>query len=234
VPLFVLGAELACAPLGVETIAVTDPGDLEAAVAVADPAAALVNPRLWWDSGLDHCSELRHRLAGSGGRLGVLTDRALPWEREQVRALGFDGYLDKPRLGVTRLTEAVGALLAGERVFPPAPPEAATPAPILGDRELAVLRLLARGWRVRAIACHLCLAERTVKSTIAGICRQLGVANTVEAVAILCELGALDPAEPAAEPVRPAAGAPLPGAPLPDARLPDARLPGPRLPELIG
>ena len=192
-PLFLVGAELVCAPLGVETATVADPGDLDAALSAAPPAAALVNPRLWPAGGLGRCRELLARLPHR--RLGILADRARPSELEQVRALGFGGYLDKPRLGTAGLARAVGALLAGEPVFP-ALAGNANPSPVLSGRELDVLHLLAAGLRVSEIASSLEVCERTVKTTIAAVTQRLGAANRVEAVAIGCELELVHAAGP--------------------------------------
>jgi DNA-binding NarL/FixJ family response regulator len=193
-PLFLIGAELVCAPLGVVAATVTDPGGLDAAVSAATPAAVLVNPRLWPAGGLSRCRELLTRLPKS--RVGIIADRARPSEREQVRALGFDGYLDKPRLGTARLAAAIDALLAGEAVFPSPAEHEAESSPVLNGRELAVLHQLAAGSQVSEIAASLAVGERTVKATIASVIQRLGAANRVEAVAICCELELLGPAEP--------------------------------------
>lgn len=188
-PLFLVGVAAVCASLGVRATAVSNPDRLDAAVSAAEPEAALVNPRLWPTSGLGECQRLKASLAPRP--LGILTDHAQPSERERVRALGFAGYLDKPRLGAARLAEAVSDLLASKAVFP-APAESAEPQPILDRRELAVLHLLAAGLQVNEIARRLDLGERTVKTTMAAITQRFGAANRVQAVALGCELGLLD------------------------------------------
>ena len=52
----------------------------------------------------------------------------------------------------------------------------------LTDREREVLRFLARGWRNREIAQHLCISERTVKNHVTNIITKLGVKSRTEAV----------------------------------------------------
>src|SRR5262245_38833070 len=52
----------------------------------------------------------------------------------------------------------------------------------LTEREYEVLRLLARGWRNREIAQHLCISERTVKNHVTNIITKLGVKSRTEAV----------------------------------------------------
>jgi DNA-binding NarL/FixJ family response regulator len=52
----------------------------------------------------------------------------------------------------------------------------------LTDREREVLKFLARGWRNREIAQHLCISERTVKNHVTNIITKLGVKSRTEAV----------------------------------------------------
>lgn len=52
----------------------------------------------------------------------------------------------------------------------------------LTEREREVLRFLARGWRNREIAQHLCISERTVKNHVTNIITKLGVKSRTEAV----------------------------------------------------
>ena len=57
------------------------------------------------------------------------------------------------------------------------------PRPILTDREIATLRLVAQGWTNREIAEELSLAEQTIKNRLTIIYQKLGVHTRTEAIA---------------------------------------------------
>ncbi|MGZ6561616.1 MAG: LuxR C-terminal-related transcriptional regulator [Solirubrobacteraceae bacterium] len=71
-------------------------------------------------------------------------------------------------------------------------PEESAPAGILTDRELAVLRLLARGMSNKDIATRLSLSEQTVKFHLANIYRKLGVKNRTGAVSAALDGGVMN------------------------------------------
>jgi DNA-binding NarL/FixJ family response regulator len=122
-----------------------------------------------------------------------------------VRALraGAYGFLlkDAP---ASRLVTAIRAAASGEALIEPAitrrlldrfaAPEAAPavfPASLrsLTDRELEVLRLLARGLSNAEIAEGLVVAETTVKTHVARVLTKLGVRDRVQAVVFAYESG---------------------------------------------
>lgn len=62
----------------------------------------------------------------------------------------------------------------------------------LTDREIEVLRLLARGMPNKEIAADLAISERTVKFHVSAILAKLGVGNRTEAVSKAAQLGLID------------------------------------------
>jgi DNA-binding NarL/FixJ family response regulator len=122
-----------------------------------------------------------------------------------VRALraGAYGFLlkDAP---ASRLVTAVRAAASGEALIEPvitrrllerfAAPDAgpsALPASLrsLTDRELEVLRLVARGLSNAEIAAELVVAETTVKTHVARVLAKLGLRDRVQAVVLAYESG---------------------------------------------
>jgi two-component system response regulator DesR len=211
--MFVLGAELVCARLGVRVVSVTDASAVPAALAATRAPVGLVSLDFWRSRELERCAELSHAFPLTD--LGVVTSRASPFRRDRARGLGFAAFLVKQDLTPAKLEAAIAGLLAGESYY--ADPVARDqPTSVLSPREAQVLRLLAQGDQTRTIARRLRLAERTVKATIAAATQRLGAANRAEAVAIACELGviagALDPQRAGAVPggSHPRLGVPAP------------------------
>lgn len=90
------------------------------------------------------------------------------------------GVLPRNSLTGAQLLATVHAAAAGLRVQPLS---AAQPSRPLDDRSVEVLRLLSRGADTQQISHALCYSERTVKTLIADIQRNLGARNRTHAVA---------------------------------------------------
>jgi DNA-binding NarL/FixJ family response regulator len=115
---------------------------------------------------------------------------------------GAAGFLLKDAPS-SRLLAAVRAAATGDSLIEPSithrllerfvepVPEPGTPARLepLTDRELDVLRLLARGMSNAEIAEEMVVAETTVKTHVARILAKLGVRDRVQAVVLAYETG---------------------------------------------
>jgi DNA-binding NarL/FixJ family response regulator len=123
---------------------------------------------------------------------------------------------DAPR---GRLAEAVRTVVQGdvlldaavtrrmvERFVRRPPPSTVRPPGLesLSDRELDVLRSLARGLSNVEIAKVLYLSPATVKTHVASILRKLDLRDRVQAVVLAYESGLLEPGAPQDAPTRPA------------------------------
>lgn len=134
-----------------------------------------------------------HQSAPSA-RIAVLTTY-----RGDVRALhaiqaGATGYLLKSSLR-RELVDAIRALAAGKRWFPPE--IAAELAEHLGVetlslREVEVLQLISLGHANKAIAKQLAITEDTVKGHVKSVIAKLGANNRTHAVAIGLRRGIID------------------------------------------
>jgi DNA-binding NarL/FixJ family response regulator len=129
---------------------------------------------------------------------------------------GASGFLVKDA-NREQLVTAVRTVARGESLLAPAitrrliedfckrpPPSAGLPPSAAGltERELEVLRLIARGKSNAEIAAELVLGETTVKSHVARLLAKLGLRDRVQAVVFAYESGVARPgdADPALTP----------------------------------
>ncbi|MFC8192577.1 response regulator [Cellulomonas sp. NPDC057328] len=140
--------------------------------------------------------ELTRLLAGPGVpdplRVVVVTTFDLDEYVHAALRGGACGYLLK-RSGPTLLVEAVRAAVSGDVLISPeitvrllrrlVPPAQAPADVVLSERELEVVRKVARGATNAEIAAELFLAPGTVKNHLAHVQRKLGVANRVAVAA---------------------------------------------------
>ncbi|MCC3763379.1 response regulator transcription factor [Glycomyces sp. TRM65418] len=141
--------------------------------------------------------ELTRRLAGPDvpDPINVVVVTTFDLDEYVYTALrdGACGYLLK-RSGPTLVIEAIRAAVSGEtlispqitvkllrRMIPPRPPTASGEP--LSERELDVVRLVARGRTNLEIAAELFISAGTVKNHLANVQRRLGVRNRVEIAA---------------------------------------------------
>lgn len=150
-------------------------------------------PRL---GGVEAIKQIRERYPAV--QLIVLTTYGDDDSIFQGIAAGARGYLlkDAPR---DELFRAVRAVARGESLLQPAvatrlldrfarpKPEASQEN--LTERELDVLRLLAKGWANKQIGAHLHISESTVKTHVANIFAKLNVTDRTEAVTVALTRG---------------------------------------------
>jgi DNA-binding NarL/FixJ family response regulator len=129
----------------------------------------------------------------------VLSASESPADVRGVLERGASGFIPKSTRGPV-LLGALQLVLAGGVYVPPlmmgaaAPPAAKERRHALTERQVAVLRLLARGLTNREIAQVLKIAEGTVKTHVLHLFEALDVTNRTEAAMRMHELGLDDPA----------------------------------------
>jgi DNA-binding NarL/FixJ family response regulator len=156
--------------------------------------------------------EATRRLAGPGSSDGlrVLILTTFDLDEYVVEALraGASGFLLKD-VPPEDLVDAIQVVAAGEALLAPSvtrrlldrfagqlPPVDPSPPPGLDqltDRELEVLRLLARGLSNAEIAAELYVGETTVKTHVGRVLMKLGLRDRVQAVVLAYESGLIHP-----------------------------------------
>jgi DNA-binding NarL/FixJ family response regulator len=119
------------------------------------------------------------------GALGYLLKDVSGHDLAQaVRTVAAGGALIEPSVAAKVVAEFA-------RVAPPARQHGAGLAEPLTEREIEVVRLLARGLTNREIAQQLCLAEGTVKNYVTNVLGKLGARDRTRAAIRARELGLL-------------------------------------------
>jgi len=146
-------------------------------------------PGMSFDDGL---SEIR-RISPSVP-LVVVSGTDDPLTIRQLISSGAAGFIPKSEPPKIMLS-ALQLVLSGGVYVPPMALDAAQPKETvhLTDRQLQVLKLLAKGAPNKTIANELGLAVPTVKIHVAAALRQLSARNRTEAVQHAIRLGLLDP-----------------------------------------
>ncbi len=177
-----------------------NPSDAVAAVAASRPHVVLLDLKLTagpQTDGLDVC----RRLCAAHPGIGVLVLTTFAEDRlvvESVQA-GARGYVVKD-VDTTELVRAIRAVSRGESAFDARSASAMVRSlsgggvperERLTERELDVLRLLARGLSNRAIGAELFISETTVKFHVGNLMRKLMVSRRAEAVYAATKLGLL-------------------------------------------
>jgi DNA-binding NarL/FixJ family response regulator len=116
--------------------------------------------------------------AGASGYL--LKDIPLDEVADTVRAVHGGQSLINPSMAGKLLTEFAALARRDEEEEPPQQ----VPAPRLTDREIQVLRLVARGMNNRDIAKELFISENTVKNHVRNILEKLQIHSRMEAVMV--------------------------------------------------
>lgn len=187
---------------------VGEAGDGNQALAAArthDPDVLLMDVRMPELDGI----EATRRLVAAGGRARVLVLTTFDLDEYVYQAMkaGASGFLLKDA-NREQLATAVRTIARGESLLAPAitrrliedfcqrpPPTAGLPDAVahLSERELDVLRLLARGLSNAEIAANLYLSDTTVKSHVARILAKLNLRDRVQTVVFAYESGVIRP-----------------------------------------
>jgi DNA-binding NarL/FixJ family response regulator len=173
-----------------------------------DPDVLLMDVRMPELDGI----EATRRLVASGGRARVLVLTTFDLDEYVYRALkvGASGFMLKDATR-EQLTGAVRTIAAGEALLAPritqrliedfcrGPEPGAVPDKVaaLSEREVEVLRLLARGLSNAEIAGRLYLSDATVKSHVARILAKLELRDRIQTVVYAYESGLVRPGETA-------------------------------------
>ncbi|WP_150255609.1 response regulator [Nocardiopsis deserti] len=162
-----------------------------------EPDVILMDLRMPGTGGVAAIRELAG--AGVSSRVLVLTTYATDSDVGPAIEAGATGYLLKDALP-EELMRAVRMAARGESVLSPAVAarllgRVRTPPTPLSDRELEILRLIARGSTNREAAARLFISEATVKTHVLHVYGKLGVNDRAAAVAEGFRRGLLTPEE---------------------------------------
>ena len=174
---------------------VGEAGDPAAAVALAAetaPDVALLDVRMPKGSGLGACMRIKE--VSPTTRIIMLTVSDEEADLYEAVKNGASGYLLKDS-SIEEVAQAVRVVAEGQSLISPsmavklldefkqmAQPDRTDAGPKLTDRELEVLRLVARGWNNRDVAKDLEISENTVKNHVRNILDKLQLHSRMEAV----------------------------------------------------
>ncbi|MGH2714324.1 MAG: response regulator [Thermoleophilaceae bacterium] len=186
---------------GIEVVA--EAGDVASALAEVErhrPDVLVLDLHMPGEPSLPAVPRLRERSPDT--RVVVLTAQRDPSFAGEAMRLGTAGYVPKEAAG-RQLVRAIRMAAEGKTYLEPTlgarlAADAATArrsAPELTDRELEVLRLIARGHTNREIGERLFLSVRTVEGHRARIQRKLGRSRRSDLVEYVLERGLVEPSE---------------------------------------
>ena len=175
---------------------VGEAGDGRTALELAvrtDPDVVLLDVRMPGFSGIETCAELKAIMPSV--RIVMLTASDEEADLFDAVKSGASGYLLKDA-SIDDVASAVRLVADGQSLISPAmavklldefkqltgPERSAVVAPRLTDRELQVLRLVARGLSNKDVAKDLFISENTVKNHVRNILEKLQLHSRMEAV----------------------------------------------------
>jgi DNA-binding NarL/FixJ family response regulator len=193
----------------IEVVAEAEDGDSASSLAeTLLPDVVLMDIRM---PGTDGITATKHLLERTGNHPRVLMLTTFDHDEYLYDALraGASGFLLK-NVPPTHLVHAVRAVAAGDALLDPAltrrllneftkkpAPGARTPERLrdLTDREIEVLRLMARGLSNTDIAHELIIGAATVKTHVSNILTKLDIHDRVQAVVLAYETGLVTPGQ---------------------------------------
>jgi DNA-binding NarL/FixJ family response regulator len=105
----------------------------------------------------------------------------------EARALGAHAYLSKSTENL-QLLQSLKSVMTGQKVFPKTPSAVTFQSP-LSDREMLILKLIAKGKTSESISKDLQISHLTVKAHRRNMIQKLNVSNSSELLAKAFELG---------------------------------------------
>jgi len=158
-----------------------------------DPEVVLMDVRMPGVGGIEACRLIREAVPSA--RILMLTMSDDESDLFEAIKAGASGYLLKDLPG-EEVADAIRRVYDGQAIIPPGmaatllteftrlsqePEPISGSAPLLTDREVEVLRLVARGRANREIADELVISENTVKNHVRNILEKLHLHSRVEA-----------------------------------------------------
>ncbi|MFF6994331.1 DNA-binding response regulator [Streptomyces sp. NPDC008313] len=162
--------------------------DILPAIRLHRPDAAVIDMDMLTPDGLSLIQTVFDELPET--RTLILTNHGRPGVVRQALNIGVSGFLHKDS-PPEKLVSAIRDLAAGRRVIDADLAMSAwqTPLPPLTERELEVLRLIATGEAVPAIATRLHLSPGTVRNYLTTVESKLHARTRVDAVRIATDAG---------------------------------------------
>jgi two-component system NarL family response regulator len=179
---------------GIEVVGEADDGD--AALALAQelvPDVVLMDVRMPRRNGIEATRAIAATVPSAKSLMLTVSDE----EDDLYEAIkaGANGYLLK-EISIEEVASAIRAVVAGQSLISPSmaskllaefntlarAAEEKVPAPKLTDRELQVLRLVAKGMSNREVSEELFISENTVKNHVRNILEKLHLHSRMEAV----------------------------------------------------
>jgi len=183
-----------------------DGAEATALVARLEPDVVLMDVRMPDVDGL----EATRRIVASGAKARVIVLTTYDVDDSVYAALraGASGFMLKD-VRPAELAEAIRVVARGDALLAPSVtrrlldrfadalpgPDAAPPPDLdeLTEREIEVLRLIARALTNAEIAEHLVLTEATVKTHVSSVLRKLGLRDRVQAAVLAYDVGLVRP-----------------------------------------
>jgi DNA-binding NarL/FixJ family response regulator len=163
------------------------------------PDVVLMDVRMPRSSGIEACRAIKD--VAPSAKIIILTMSDEEEDLFEAIRAGASGYLLKD-IPLDEVSDAVRAVYGGQSLISPAmagklltefaalakrdqdePPQQ-VPAPKLTDREMQVLKLVARGMNNRDIAKELFISDNTVKNHVRNILEKLQIHSRMEAVMV--------------------------------------------------
>lgn len=175
-----------------EVVAEVDNGaDAIAAFRVHRPDVVILDLRMHGMSGVETVQALRAESTET--RILIFSNYVRGEEVHQALRSGASGFVSK-EMSLSRLLEAIRLVHRGEQYIPPEVAQRMGERVLaqLSQRELDVLKLVARGMSNKQVGAELNIVEGTVKIHVANLLAKLGASDRTQAIVIAAQRGIID------------------------------------------